>query len=85
MNNYCMIQNSKTFAFSAENPTGVRAGGSGGLTLANHLGVPFTQEVVAVATSLQESSRLDEAWCSHRPGNHLRVHRLDSLRKMQTF
>ena len=25
MNNYCMIQNSKTFAFSAENPTGVRA------------------------------------------------------------
>ena len=28
--------------------------GSGGLTLANHLGVPFTQEVVAVATSLQE-------------------------------
>ena len=26
MNNYCMIQNSKTFAFSAENPTGVRAG-----------------------------------------------------------
>ena len=25
--------------------------GSGGLTLANHLGVPFTQEVVAVATS----------------------------------
>ena len=30
MNNYCMIQNSKTFAFSAENPTGVRAGGSKG-------------------------------------------------------
>ena len=30
MNNYCMIQNSKTFAFSAENPTGVRAGGSQG-------------------------------------------------------
>ena len=28
--------------------------GSGGLTLANHLGIPFTQEVVAVATSLQE-------------------------------
>ncbi|MCI5953721.1 MAG: 2-hydroxyacyl-CoA dehydratase [Lachnospiraceae bacterium] len=28
--------------------------GSGGLTLANHLGVPFTQEVIAVATSLQE-------------------------------
>jgi len=25
-----MIQNSKTFAFSAENPTGVRAGGSQG-------------------------------------------------------
>ena len=24
--------------------------GSGGLTLANHLGVPFTQEVIAVAT-----------------------------------
>ena len=30
MNNYCMIQKSKTFAFSAENPTGVRAGGSQG-------------------------------------------------------
>ena len=28
--------------------------GSGGLTLANHLGVPFNQEVIAVATSLQE-------------------------------
>ena len=27
--------------------------GSGGLTLANHLGVPFTQEVIAVATSLK--------------------------------
>lgn len=27
--------------------------GSGGLTLAEHLGVPFTQEVVAVATSLK--------------------------------
>ena len=28
--------------------------GSGGLTLANHLQVPFNQEVIAVATSLQE-------------------------------
>lgn len=28
--------------------------GSGGLTLANHLGVPFTQEVIAVATALKE-------------------------------
>ncbi len=28
--------------------------GSGGLTLANHLGVAFTQEVIAVATSLKE-------------------------------
>ena len=28
--------------------------GSGGLTLSNHLQVPFTQEVVAVATSLQD-------------------------------
>ena len=27
--------------------------GSGGLTLANHLGVPFTQEVIAVSTSLE--------------------------------
>ena len=27
--------------------------GSGGLTLANHLEVPFNQEVIAVATSLQ--------------------------------
>ena len=29
--------------------------GSGGLTLANHLGVPFVQEVVAVATALQQT------------------------------
>ncbi len=28
--------------------------GSGGLTLANHLGVPFTQEVIAVSTSLED-------------------------------
>ena len=28
--------------------------GSGGLTLANHLAVPFVQEVIAVSTSLQE-------------------------------
>ena len=28
--------------------------GSGGLTLSNHLEVPFTQEVVAVATALQD-------------------------------
>lgn len=28
--------------------------GSGGLTLANHLGIPFTQEVIAVSTSLEE-------------------------------
>ena len=28
--------------------------GSGGLTLAHHLGVPFTQEVIAVATALKE-------------------------------
>jgi len=28
--------------------------GSGGLTLANHLEVPFTQEVIAVSTSLQQ-------------------------------
>lgn len=27
--------------------------GSGGLTLANHLGIPFVQEVIAVSTSLQ--------------------------------
>ena len=27
--------------------------GSGGLTLASHLGIPFTQEVIAVATSLK--------------------------------
>ena len=30
MNPYCMISNAKTFAFSAENPTGTRAGGSRG-------------------------------------------------------
>lgn len=29
--------------------------GSGGLTLANHLQVPFVQEVIAVSTSLQGS------------------------------
>ncbi len=28
--------------------------GSGGLTLANHLGVPFVQEVISVSTALQE-------------------------------
>ena len=28
--------------------------GSGGLTLANHLGFPFVQEVIAVATALKE-------------------------------
>ena len=28
--------------------------GSGGLTLANHLNVPFVQEVIAVSTSLQK-------------------------------
>ncbi len=30
--------------------------GSGGLTLAHHLEVPFTQEVIAVATALQETA-----------------------------
>ena len=30
--------------------------GSGGLTLANHLGVPFVQEVIAVATALQNAA-----------------------------
>ena len=30
--------------------------GSGGLTLANHLGVPFVQEVIAVSTALQVSA-----------------------------
>lgn len=30
MKPYCMIGNAKTFAFSAENPTGTRAGGSRG-------------------------------------------------------
>ena len=30
MNPYCMVSNAKTFAFSAENPTGTRAGGSRG-------------------------------------------------------
>ncbi|MDY3122051.1 acyl-CoA dehydratase activase-related protein [Suipraeoptans intestinalis] len=30
--------------------------GSGGLTLANHLGVPFVQEVVAVSTALQHEA-----------------------------
>lgn len=28
--------------------------GSGGLTLSKHLGIPFVQEVVAVATSLKD-------------------------------
>ncbi|MBO7333450.1 MAG: 2-hydroxyacyl-CoA dehydratase [Lachnospiraceae bacterium] len=31
--------------------------GSGGLTLANHLSVPFTQEVIAVSTALQEMTK----------------------------
>ncbi len=31
--------------------------GSGGLTLSGHLNVPFTQEVVAVATALQDYAR----------------------------
>lgn len=36
--------------------------GSGGLTLASHLGLPFTQEVVAVATALQaEAPQTDVA------------------------
>ncbi len=30
--------------------------GSGGLTLANHLGIPFVQEVIAVSTALQEAA-----------------------------
>ena len=30
--------------------------GSGGLTLANHLEIPFTQEVIAVSTALQNNS-----------------------------
>ena len=30
--------------------------GSGGLTLANHLEIPFVQEVIAVSTSLQKIS-----------------------------
>ncbi|MCR5452746.1 MAG: 2-hydroxyacyl-CoA dehydratase [Lachnospiraceae bacterium] len=30
--------------------------GSGGLTLANHLGIPFTQEVIAVSTALQAAA-----------------------------
>ena len=30
--------------------------GSGGLTLANHLGIPFVQEVIAVSTSLQKTA-----------------------------
>ncbi len=34
--------------------------GSGGLTLANHLKVPFTQEVIAVATSLKELAPLTD-------------------------
>ena len=33
--------------------------GSGGLTLATHLEVPFTQEVVAVSTALVESSNIN--------------------------
>ena len=36
--------------------------GSGGLTLANHLGVPFTQEVIAVSTALtKEAPQTDVA------------------------
>ena len=38
--------------------------GSGGLTLASHLEVPFTQEVVAVSTALQRLRSPDR--CCHR-------------------
>lgn len=34
--------------------------GSGGLTLANHLGIPFVQEVIAVSTSLQEFAAITD-------------------------
>ena len=37
--------------------------GSGGLTLANHLGVPFVQEVIAVSTSSAGISTQDR--CCH--------------------
>ena len=35
--------------------------GSGGLALANHLNVPFVQEVIAVSSSLQELAPLNLA------------------------
>ena len=38
--------------------------GSGGLTLANYLQVPFVQEVIAVSTSLQELCTQNR--CCHR-------------------
>ena len=40
--------------------------GSGGLTLANHLEVPFVQEVIAVSSALQQDRSPDG--CRHRAG-----------------
>ena len=46
--------------------------GSGGLTLAKHLEVPFTQEVVAVSTALVESSKIKTFGCFN---NALAIHK----------
>ena len=40
--------------------------GSGGLTLANHLEIPFVQEVIAVSTSLQTFAPKTDVAIEHR-------------------
>lgn len=47
-----------TKAYDKLGPTASSITGSGGLTLAKHLDIPFVQEVVAVATSLAKTTRL---------------------------
>ena len=44
----------KAFAELGDIPVSPMITGSGGLTLANHLGVPFVQEVIAVSTALTD-------------------------------
>ena len=62
-----MIQNSKTFAFSAENPTGVRAGGSQGgdcTKLRPTVTIPAGETVTLVDAA---EPLLEPAFHSHRP------------------
>ena len=58
--------------------------GSGGLTLANHLGVPFTQEVIAVATSLQELAPQTDV-AIELGGEDAKINRTQSYQHMLIF